>query len=103
MAVAIQDWMSAPTVSAIDLSHYNKHVGDAIYIASHDDVKVTGVTVAIVDSTQAPVESSVAVFDAASGSWRYTTAVDASAKPSVTVTASASDRSGNTGTLTGTK
>jgi hypothetical protein len=103
MAVAIQDWMKSPTVTAVDLSNYSKHVGDAIYIAAQDDFAVTGVTVAIEDATHAAVESGAAAFDAASGSWKYTTTVDASAKSGLTVTATASDRPGNTGTLAATK
>ena len=103
IAVAVEDWMNAPEVTAIDLSQYTKKVGDAIYIKAQDDFAVTGVMVAIVDNTQIPVESGAAVLDAASGSWKYTATVDASAKPSVTVTATASDRPGNTGTLSATK
>ena len=102
-AVAVADWMKAPTVEAIDLTQYSKHVGDAILIKAQDDFAVTGMAVAIVDDAQAPVESGAAVWDAASGSWKYTATVDASAKPSVTVTATASDRPGNTGTLSATK
>ena len=102
-AVAMKDWMTEPTVTAIDLSGYNKHVGDAILVAAQDDFEVTGVTVAIEDSTHTPVESGAAVFDAASGSWKYTATVDASAKSGLTVTATASDRPGNTGTLAATK
>ena len=103
VAVAVKDWMTEPVVTAIDLSNYNKHVGDAILIAAQDDFKVAGVTVAIVDSTHTPVESGAAAFDAASGSWKYTATVDASAKSGLTVTATASDRPGNTGVLTATK
>jgi len=103
IAVAIQDWMSEPTVTAIDLSHYNKLVGDVISIAAQDDFEVAGVTVVIEDNAHAAVESGAAVFDAASGSWKYTATVDASSKPSVTVTATASDRPGNTGALSATK
>lgn len=103
VAVVVKDWMTESVVTAIDLSNYNKHVGDAILIAAQDDFAVTGVTVAIVDSTHAPVESGAAAFDAASGSWKYTATVDASAKSGLTVTATASDRPGNTGVLTATK
>ena len=103
MAVAISDWMKEPTVTAIDLSHYNKHIGDVIAVTAQDDFAVTGVTVAIEDNAHVAVESGAAVFDAASGSWKYTTTVDASAKQGLTVTATASDRPGNTGMLTGTK
>ena len=42
VAVAVKDWMTPPVVTAIDLSNYNKHVGDAILIAAQDDFAVTG-------------------------------------------------------------
>jgi hypothetical protein len=87
-AVAVKDWMTEPEVTAIDLTRYNKHVGD--------------VTVAIADSAHAPVETGAATFDAASGSWKYTATADASAKSGLTVTATATDRPGNTGTLDAT-
>jgi hypothetical protein len=41
-AVAIKDWMRAHTVKLIDLSNYNKQVGDAIYVKAIDDFQVTG-------------------------------------------------------------
>jgi len=102
IAEAVKDWMTPPVVTAIDLSHYSKHVGDAIYIAAQDDFEVTGVAVTIEDNAHAPVESGTATFDAASGSWKYTATVDASAKSGLAVTATASDRPGNTGTLSAT-
>lgn len=103
MAVAVKDWMKSPVVTAIDLSGYNKHVGDVISIAAQDDFAVTGVKVAIEDSTHTAVEQGVATFDTASGSWKYTATMDASAKSGLTVTATASDRPGNTGVLSATK
>lgn len=102
IAVAVKDWMTEPQVMAIDLSHYSKHVGDAIYIAAQDDFEVTGVAVAIEDNAHAPVENGTATFDATSGSWKYLAKVDASAKSGLRVTATAQDRPGNTGTLTAT-
>ncbi len=102
IAVAVKDWMTEPEVTVIDLSHYTKHAGDAIYIAAQDDFEVTGVSVAIEDATHANVENGTATFDAASGSWKYLAKVDASAKTGLTVTATALDRPGNTGTLTAT-
>ncbi len=103
IAVAVKDWMTPPTVTAIDLSHYSKHAGDAIYIAAQDDFEVTGVTVAIEDNAHVAVESGTATFDATSGSWKYLATVDASAKAGLTVKATAQDRPGNSGTLTATK
>ncbi|HTX22664.1 MAG TPA: hypothetical protein VMD27_12525 [Candidatus Aquilonibacter sp.] len=77
--------------------------GDVISIAAQDDFAVTGVTVAIEDNTHTAVEQGAATFDAASGSWKYMATVDASAKSGLSVTATASDRPGNTVTLSATK
>ena len=65
MAVVVKDWMVSPQVTTLDLSAYNKHVGDVISIAAQDDFEVTGVTVAIEDSTHMVVENGAAVYDAA--------------------------------------
>ena len=102
-AVAIKDWMTAPTVKLVDLSHYSKQVGDVIYVKAIDDFQVTGVHVSIEDSAHAAIESGAAVFDMPSNAWKYTVTVDATAKGTVTVTASAMDNPGNVGTLSATK
>ena len=103
IAVAVKDYMTSPQVTAIDLSQYTKHVGNVIYVAAADDFEVKGVMVSITDSNHAAVESGPATLDPTTGKWKYTATVDATAKPSVTVTATASDRPGNTGTLAATK
>ena len=128
--------MTLPAVTAVDLSHYNKHVGDVSFIAAQDDFEVTGgcdskrVRLSIPPRPRSRPRPSVAVrfedededetnphptlitpvtgvmaamFDAASGGCKYVATTDASAKPGVTVTATAQDRPGNTGMLTATK
>jgi hypothetical protein len=102
-ALAVKDFLTPPAVDVIDLSQYNKHVGDAIVIQAHDDLEVTSVDVVLKDQSQAPIEAGTATFDATSGAWKYTATVDASSKASVTVTAVAHDHPGHTGTLTATK
>ncbi len=102
-AVAVKDYFTGPQVTAIDLSQYTKHVGNVIYVTAIDDFEVAGVTVSIKDNNNAAIESGPATFDATTGTWKYTSTVDASAKPSVTVTATATDRPKNIGILTATK
>jgi hypothetical protein len=92
-------YVASKNKSVPPAAEHQKHVGDAIFIKAHDDMEVTGMTVSIVDSTQARVEIGTATFDAATDSWRYVATVDASAKSGLTVTANALDRPGNTGTL----
>lgn len=102
-AVAIKDWMHVPEVKLVDVSHYSKQVGDFIYVKAIDDFQVVGVAVSIEDSAHAVIESGAAVFDMATNSWKYTATVDATAKGTVTVTATAMDNPGNTGTLSANK
>ena len=103
MAVAVKDYMSAPQVTALDVSQYAKHVGNAIYVTAVDDFEVKGVMVTITDSNHAAIESGQAAVDSATGLWKYSATVDCSTKTNVNVTATATDRPGNTGTLTVTK
>ena len=98
-ALIMGDYLTPPVVDGIDVTGYHKHPGEPILIKAHDDFEVTGVTVSIVDNTQAAVEQGTATFDASVNAWRYAATADASAKPNVTVTAKALDRPGHAGTL----
>ena len=98
-ALAVGDYLNPPVVDEVNVTGYHKHVGDAILIRAHDDIAVTGVTVSIVDNTQTAVESGAATYDAVSGTWKYVATKDASAKTSLTVTATALDLPGHAGTL----
>jgi hypothetical protein len=98
-SLAVGDFLTPPSVDSVDVTEYHRHVGEPIVIKAHDDIQVTGVTVSIVDNTKAAVENGAATFDAASGAWKYVATKDASAKPSVTVTANALGLPGHTGTL----
>ena len=98
-ALIMGDFLTPSVVDEIDLGGYHKHAGEPILIKAHDDFEVTGVTVSIVDNTQAAVEQGTATFDASVNAWRYVATADASAKPNVTVTAKALDRPGHAGTL----
>ena len=76
-----------------------KVLGEPTLIKVHDDFEVAGVMVAIEEDAHASVESGPATFDPAVRAWRYVATADASAKPTVTVTANALDRPGHAGTL----
>lgn len=102
-AEAVKDWFTPPVVDAIDLTSYNKHMGEPISIRAHDDVEVAGVSVELKNaSTHAVIESGAAGFDAPSGQWVYVATTDASAVAHVTVTATAVDHPGHPGTLSAT-
>ena len=69
-ALAVGDFLKAPTVDAIDLSAYTGPAGDKIIIRASDDIEVVSVTVAIRISEGGVLEQGAAVFE--QGSWRYT-------------------------------
>jgi hypothetical protein len=92
-ALAVGDYLNAPSVDAIDLAGYTGKAGEKIVIRASDDIEVIAVSVAIRDS-KGVVEQGSAAFE--QGYWRYTTqtAVDLAAG-SVAVDVTAVDRPGN--------
>lgn len=93
-ALAVGDFLNAPSVDAIDLSGYTGKVGEKIIIRASDDIEVINVTVAIRSSAGGVLEQGAAVFE--QGSWRYTaqTAIDL-ASGSFAFDVTAVDRPGN--------
>ena len=98
-SLAIKDWLTPPKVTAIELSGYQRHAGDVITVQAEDDFEVTRVAVEILADAQTVVESGAAMFDKASGSWKYTATADATGQSKLTVRATAWDHPGHTGTL----
>lgn len=93
-ALALGDFLNAPTVDDIDLRAYTGQVGDKIVIRVSDDIGVVGVTVVVRNSDGGVVEQGAAVFE--QGSWRYT-AQNTVTQPvgSFAVDVTAMDRPGN--------
>lgn len=96
-SVIVGDFLNAPTVSSIDTSAYVGATGDPIVIQAQDDVEVTGVTVTLTDDGGTVLETGPAAAD--EWRWRYDAQTDVPARTTVTVTAVAMDRPGNTGEL----
>jgi hypothetical protein len=97
--VAMNDALTKPKVTDIDLGEYTRQAGDKIYIRAIDDFEVAGVQVTIKNGQV--VESGVATkANDALGRWVYTTT--AFANGTLTIEAVATDRPGNKGTLTET-
>ncbi len=96
-AEAVKDWMTPPVVDEIDVAAYHKQVGDVIYIKAHDDTEVVRAEVTLQDGNNNVLESGNAAWDTASGAWKYTATVDATATGTVTVSASAYDRPNHAG------
>jgi len=68
--VAVADFLRAPHIDEIDVSHYSGQANDYIGIRAVDDFKVTEVTVSIFNSDGSEVEHGAASAQT-DGSWRY--------------------------------
>ena len=100
-ATVLSDYLKAPVVDEVNASQYTGQANQTIVIAAHDDFEVIGVTVTIRDAGGQTVEGGPAVQNPpASGRWTYTTTQTVSNVTGAQVTATASDRPGNTGTRT---
>lgn len=93
-ALAVGDFLNAPTVDDIDLRGYSGQVGEKILIRATDDIEVVSVAVAIRNAAGGVQEQGAAVFD--QGSWRYTAQTAMTPLPvSFAVDVTAMDRPGN--------
>ena len=100
-SLMVADFFSSPVVDEVNLSGYTGQAGDTIVIQAHDDFEVTGVTVSISEAGGQVVENGAATQNPPnSGRWLYTTTQTVNNVSGVQVTATASDRPGNTGTRT---
>jgi len=92
------DYLNPPDVNSVDLSSYTGRVGDPIRIRASKEAGVMAVNVAIRASDLTVLEEGAAVLQ--NGTWIYTAATAVPASSAVTITATAVDRPGNTGTKT---
>lgn len=91
-ALTVADFMNAPSVDEIDLSDYGGAEGDPIYIRTHDDISVVGVTVSITDGAGTALEDGSAELDAANTRWIYTAKTAIATGTNVRILVTASDR-----------
>lgn len=70
-ALAVVDFLNAPSVDVIDLAGYTGKIGEQIVIRASDDIGVVAVTVTIRNAASEVFEQGAATFE--QGSWRYTT------------------------------
>lgn len=98
-ALMIADFFHAPVIDEIDISAYTGKAGETIHVRASDDFEVTGVIVAVHDTSGAVLEqgAAVAVND---GAWNYTTTTTLSEGQHVAIEVSATDRPGHKGTKT---
>lgn len=97
LAFAIADYFKPPVVRDIVTSAYHGAVGNPLDVRAHDDFEVVGVTVTIRDAANAVLEQGPAGL--VNDLWRYTATTAIAAGTAVTIEAVATDRPGNTGTL----
>ena len=94
-SVMVADHLHAPTIAAITLSGYTGAVNQTITVNAHDDFEVVAVTVRLTNEGGTVLESGSAVVE--NGRWTYTTTTNVTPGTTVTVTATAFDRPGNSG------
>lgn len=91
---ALTDYLTPPTVHAIDTAEYHGAIGDVLKVHASDRFEVTGVTVVIRNAADAVLEQGVAVLTA--GLWVYTATTAIAAGTAVKIQAIATDHPGHT-------
>jgi len=101
-AVAVGDYLNAPTIDVVDLAAYTGKIGDPIVIRASDDFEVVSVAVVIRTAERGILEQGPATLS--QGAWRYVaqTTVDLTAG-ALAIDITASDRPGNKTMKTVTK
>ena len=92
------DFLTPPVVEEIDVSGYQRRPGGIVRVLATDDIEVVAVEVAIQTADGSSVEHGPAVR--IHGVWCYRTTAVPAANLALTITATAQDRPGHTGTLT---
>ena len=95
--LAMADYLNAPEVHSIDLTGFHGGVGQSITVQASDDVSLTDVTVAFRDAANVVIEDGAATL--VNGRWVYTLGTNIPSGTAVTIGVTATDRPGNTGTL----
>ncbi len=97
-AFIVQDYAKGPVVTGIAADGYGRAIGDAIKVYATDNGEVTGVTVALQAADGSVIESGPAAKS--DDGWRYLATTAVAAGDPVTIVATATDRAGQTGSLT---
>ncbi len=97
-AVALTDYMTAPKVTAMDVSGYIGEVSNTIIIHATDDFKVTEVLVTITDNKSIIIEQGNAILQPdKEGEWHYSITKTNSTLAGTHILAKAMDQPGNVG------
>ena len=72
-ALSVADFLNAPSIDQVDLSHYGGKTGDPITVTTHDDFEVVAVHVALTGADSAAIEEGEAIQQPAGTlNWVYT-------------------------------
>lgn len=96
MAVMVADFFNGPTIVNLDAAEYHGRVGDRITVVAKDDFSVTKVEVVIKAGTVVVEQGEAVETPAGSGQYYYTATQAAPSGTPLTITATATDRPGNT-------
>ncbi len=95
-AVAVSDYLTAPTISLVDVSRYAGAVGDVIFIKASDDFKVVSVFVTILKADGSVLEQGEAVLQPDGvEEYDYTATVAFPKAPGMKVVVAVRDKPGN--------
>jgi hypothetical protein len=99
-SAAMADYLNPPTVDVVDLVGYHGAPGDSIVVRASDKIGVAAVNVAIRAEDLTVLEEGAATLE--NGTWVYRATTARAPGQPVTVTATALDRPGRTGSKTET-
>ena len=94
--VAVADFMHAPDISEVNLSHYSGKVGDTISLTATDDFKVVEVFVSILNEDGTEVEEGYAQPAPGGVAWIYTATANNDSLTGDKIIIRASDLPGHT-------
>lgn len=98
-ARAVQDFMSSPVVSKIDVRNYTGAVGNTIKVRAIDDFRVVSVRVEVYASTGSLIEAGNSMLDANGIDWIYTATQANNLLADSKIVAIATDVPGNEGAM----
>lgn len=94
--VALSDYLKSPQIESVNLTAYTGAVGQTILIEASDDFRVAAVSVAILGSDGAQIESGAATAgEGLADAWTYVTTANNAAIAGTKVQVTATDFAGN--------
>ncbi|WP_276483768.1 hypothetical protein [Paraflavitalea pollutisoli] len=98
-ARAVQDFMSSPVVSKVDVRNYTGAIGNTLKVRAIDDFRVVSVRVEIYAAAGTLIEAGNSTLDSNGIDWIYTATKVNSQLPDSRIVAIATDVPGNEGAM----